>query len=581
MKRSFVAASVSVLCLGAIAFAQTDLSGELRPVKKTAGAIVVGGSGQHGIRANEVIYSNTGENDINQFYWGNSEINEPWGDDFQAIAGGELDGLRLYLVNGPNTTDPNDPNAATLDELDITIEFKRAFDSSLIGSVNLTADLNDPNDPNNFGGLDPRFGVVITWTWDANNPSGVVIDAADAYWQMTTNATTWLPGVPGGLNPLLNADPNGCSGAGSTYVPMEYPVGFSIDRFYIADSNAWWFGGCGAPGTYATANFWVEFQVAATEPFGQNVNRLPDLTPAGAARYWFDPPIPGFEDPNTTGAGNWRELNSEGGEIVPFTAGGLFRVAQDPNSWPGQTALGWVFRKASGADVRQTALVTPGLGITMSDYNKLECLYETTTLIEVENGDGDPVTDRYIRVSQGPYDPNAAYAPLLDRQGLPNDAGAGGPGYGYPPFTVKYSPVDETDVTTPTYEPLLVVFELQHDPNTEVVDQVWTRHDGTTLDDLDGDPNTLDGGRSGNMVIHRFSKGTFTLMSGCPGAPGDANCDGLVNFGDIDPFVLALTNPTQYAIDYPTCDLCTCDVNGDTLVNFGDIDPFVALLTGG
>ena len=63
--------------------------------------------------------------------------------------------------------------------------------------------------------------------------------------------------------------------------------------------------------------------------------------------------------------------------------------------------------------------------------------------------------------------------------------------------------------------------------------------------------------------------------------PGDMNCDGLINFGDIDPFVLALTDPAQYAIDYPACDAGNADINGDGLVNFGDIDPFVALLTGG
>ena len=61
---------------------------------------------------------------------------------------------------------------------------------------------------------------------------------------------------------------------------------------------------------------------------------------------------------------------------------------------------------------------------------------------------------------------------------------------------------------------------------------------------------------------------------------GDVNCDGSVNFGDIDPFVLLITAPTDYANAYPDCDPETGDVNGDGLVNFGDIDPFVATLTG-
>jgi hypothetical protein len=62
---------------------------------------------------------------------------------------------------------------------------------------------------------------------------------------------------------------------------------------------------------------------------------------------------------------------------------------------------------------------------------------------------------------------------------------------------------------------------------------------------------------------------------------GDLNCDGLVNNGDIDPFILALTDPMGYALAYPSCGLNLADINGDGLVNNGDIDAFVALLTGG
>ncbi len=61
----------------------------------------------------------------------------------------------------------------------------------------------------------------------------------------------------------------------------------------------------------------------------------------------------------------------------------------------------------------------------------------------------------------------------------------------------------------------------------------------------------------------------------------DTNCDGFINSGDIDPFVMALDDPPAYAATYPDCDmLCTCDVNGDGFVNAGDIDPFVLCLSG-
>jgi hypothetical protein len=62
---------------------------------------------------------------------------------------------------------------------------------------------------------------------------------------------------------------------------------------------------------------------------------------------------------------------------------------------------------------------------------------------------------------------------------------------------------------------------------------------------------------------------------------GDMNCDGLVNNGDIDAFVLALTNSAAYTLQYPGCNIMNADINGDGLVNNGDIDAFVALLTGG
>lgn len=60
---------------------------------------------------------------------------------------------------------------------------------------------------------------------------------------------------------------------------------------------------------------------------------------------------------------------------------------------------------------------------------------------------------------------------------------------------------------------------------------------------------------------------------------GDLNCDFAVNFGDINPFVLALTNPSAYAATFPDCDIQTGDIDANGIVDFGDINPFVRLLT--
>ena len=61
----------------------------------------------------------------------------------------------------------------------------------------------------------------------------------------------------------------------------------------------------------------------------------------------------------------------------------------------------------------------------------------------------------------------------------------------------------------------------------------------------------------------------------------DMNCDGAVNVFDIDPFVMALTDPVTYAAEFPACDYLLADVNHDGDVNVFDIDPFVTCLTNG
>jgi hypothetical protein len=64
-----------------------------------------------------------------------------------------------------------------------------------------------------------------------------------------------------------------------------------------------------------------------------------------------------------------------------------------------------------------------------------------------------------------------------------------------------------------------------------------------------------------------------------PHTIGDLNCDGVINGYDIDPFVLALTGPAEYAAQFADCDYMLADCNGDGYVNGYDIDPFVQLLT--
>ncbi len=70
----------------------------------------------------------------------------------------------------------------------------------------------------------------------------------------------------------------------------------------------------------------------------------------------------------------------------------------------------------------------------------------------------------------------------------------------------------------------------------------------------------------------------FAVVPGT--APGDTNCDGAVNFFDIDPFILALFDPAAYAGEFPDCSILRADTSGDGGVNFFDIDPFLTILFG-
>ncbi len=60
--------------------------------------------------------------------------------------------------------------------------------------------------------------------------------------------------------------------------------------------------------------------------------------------------------------------------------------------------------------------------------------------------------------------------------------------------------------------------------------------------------------------------------------PGDVNCDGHVDFFDIDPLVAALSGAIAYYEGFPDCYFANADCDGDGVVTFFDIDPFVALL---
>jgi C1A family cysteine protease len=61
---------------------------------------------------------------------------------------------------------------------------------------------------------------------------------------------------------------------------------------------------------------------------------------------------------------------------------------------------------------------------------------------------------------------------------------------------------------------------------------------------------------------------------------GDMNCDGWVDFDDINPFVVAITDQVLYETVYPGCHWLNGDCNQDGTVDFEDINGFVVLIAG-
>jgi glucose/arabinose dehydrogenase len=122
--------------------------------------------------------------------------------------------------------------------------------------------------------------------------------------------------------------------------------------------------------------------------------------------------------------------------------------------------------------------------------------------------------------------------------------------------------------------------------------KIWSfRYDGHTLTDFRDRTTQLapGGGMSINSItsfgedargeLYVVDQGgeVFKIVAVGP-QKGDLNNDGVVNFGDINAFVLALSDPTAYTLQYGYPPEQAGDLDCDGRMTFGDISPFVALL---
>jgi hypothetical protein len=99
---------------------------------------------------------------------------------------------------------------------------------------------------------------------------------------------------------------------------------------------------------------------------------------------------------------------------------------------------------------------------------------------------------------------------------------------------------------------------------------------------LDEGHGTSAGDQTGAHDGTLLADAAWIALDACapPTQLGDLNCDGVVDFEDINAFVLALGGQGPYEAQYPMCQWLNADCNGDGSVNFDDINAFVALLGG-
>lgn len=98
--------------------------------------------------------------------------------------------------------------------------------------------------------------------------------------------------------------------------------------------------------------------------------------------------------------------------------------------------------------------------------------------------------------------------------------------------------------------------------------------------DFKSSPHSVDGAPADD-IGEELGPEVLAILHSLPpsyGPDGDGNCDGRVDDMDIEPFIIALTNPSQYAAAYPNCYLLYMDMNNDAVLDGNDIQPFVAEL---
>ena len=129
-----------------------------------------------------------------------------------------------------------------------------------------------------------------------------------------------------------------------------------------------------------------------------------------------------------------------------------------------------------------------------------------------------------------------------------------------------------------------------------VTDQIWSlQYDGVSVSEFTNrtsqfaeDEGTIRNISSfgedaaGNLYIVDLGGEVFRIENIVPNPTlGDMDNNGSLDFDDLNPMVLALTDPVAYEAAYGILPSRNGDIDGNGTVDFDDINPLVALLTSG
>jgi hypothetical protein len=199
-----------------------------------------------------------------------------------------------------------------------------------------------------------------------------------------------------------------------------------------------------------------------------------------------------------------------------------------------------------------------------------------------------PVQARWYQIAMNGW-PTSGQNPALVQTGIMN------PGTGIHTFFTSITVNARGDAamtfarSSPNeYISMNTTWRWVHDPNNTFQPiTIEKENTGPYSGDRWGDYSAVEADPANIMWFwahHEYAVGstwkTWVARISLPWVTGDMNCDGLVNFDDINPFVLALTGQAAYEAEYPYCNWWVGDCNFDGFVDFDDVNCFVSLIGG-